>query len=226
MASVDIDIWNLALSSVGVDFNVDQPNEASRPAELCRLHYPNVRDKALMAANWASAKATRRLALISSTDTTRDWRDGDPEPNWNYAYQLPADYLYPRYTASGGRFTLGVISDKRVLFSGEANIILTYTFRQTNVGLWPQPLVDAVALGLGATIGLPLSGKPDRAQLALQMANQSILVARESVANEEMSSYESIPDWLTMRGIGGNMYPTRFVYPVGPLLSSALLNVQ
>jgi hypothetical protein len=217
MASSELDIYNLACAHAGVDSSLSNTADTSREAELCRLFYDNVRNKVLSAAPWSEAKKTARLNLLSTAGD--EWADGDPEPGWTYAYKRPNDYVYPRYTSTYGRFILGSRGGENVIYSGEQDLLLTYTFLQSDVAKWSQWLVDAVAYGLAATIVIPLSGKNDRAQLFYSLANQHILIAREMTANEDNQALESMPTWLSARGAGGPLYPDRYVFPVGPLLA-------
>lgn len=227
MLTAEVEIFNLAISgpAVGLNASIDSENENSREAELCRLHFPQVRDKVLRAAPWSCAKAVKRLQVLAARNDGAVWTDGDPEPGWSYAYKLPSDYITARYLSTYQRFVLGRCADQNALMANEQQSILIYTKREVNVAIWDQGLVDAVTNGLAAMVCLALHGKPDRAQLALNLANQAILLAREQTANEDNQPLETMPDWLVARGASGPSYPNRFIYPVGPLLASSGLNV-
>jgi hypothetical protein len=218
VASSELDIYNLAIAHAGVDASLTNLADKSREAELCRLFYDNVQKKVLSAAPWSEAKKTARLNLLA-TATDEDWIDGDPEPGWTFAYKRPNDFIYPRYTSNYGRFILGNRGGENVIYSGEEDALLTYTFQQTDVAKWSQWLIDAVSYALAASIIIPLSGKNDRAQLMYSLANQHILIAREMTANEDNQQLESLPPWLAARGASGPGFPDRYIYPVGPLLA-------
>lgn len=218
MAATEADVFNLAVSAAGEKTSITNVDQQGRAAELCRLHYKNVRDRVLMAAPWSCAKKTKYLELLAEAGSG-DWVEGDPEPGWQFVYKLPADYLYPRYTGRYGRFILGNRNGLNVVYSNDENALLTYTFVQADVAKWPETLVGAVSDALAAKISMPLSGKNDRVRLLLGQANNSIIEARVLAANEDTQMLETLPPWLAARGAFAPMFPDRFIYPVGPLLS-------
>lgn len=225
MATAVVDIWNMAVSAISINKTINSENETSLVAEKCRLHYATVRDKVLRAAPWSSAKAYSRLALIKERNTSLAWATDDPEPGWRFAYRLPSDYLWPRFLSTYERFVMGTNGAENALMTNMESAILVYTKRQENVAAWDAMLVDAVANALAAMICRPLTGKNDRTQFVLQAANQAIMIARESAANEDFAGEEALPEWFTARGVAGPLNPNRFVYPVGPLLAFGGLNV-
>lgn len=216
MAASEIDIFNLALNAIGARSNLAATTERDRGAEVCRLWYPIVRDQILRAGPWPSTRKSRRLALYA--EQGQIWDEGMPDPGWAYAFTLPDDMLYPRYLASWGRFDLGNIGDQQVLLTNEPDPILTYTFRQTLVQRWETSLTMANVYGLAANIIMPLTAKPQRANLLVEQANDLIISARVEAANEANMGYETLPDWIMARGYG-NPSEHRFYYPFGTLLT-------
>lgn len=225
MVTSEVEIFNLAVGAIGVIAAISDPNENSREAELCRLYYPNVRDKVLRAAPWSEAKASKRLQLLATRDDSAAWAAADPDPGWLYAYKTPSDFLYPRYLSTYTRFTMSSFNGVNALMTNEAVAILTYTFRQTDVSKWNQGLVDSVSNGLGAMLASPLTGKRQRMVDLINVANDSIMMAQVQVANEDNQNLETLPDWLSARGISGPLFPNRYIYPVGSVLSITNLNV-
>lgn len=219
MVASEVEFYNLALSAIGTRKQVAVPTEVSREAEICRLWFPTIRDHVLRAAPWACAKEYTRLALLATQATDRDWEIGDPEPGFNFAYSLPANHLWPRHLTTFARFTLGQIGNVNCLMTNEEDAILVHTKQQTIYSRYDADLVLAVSYGLAATIARPLHGKTTNVQESIRLANDAILRARETSANEDFYEIEAIPSWLSARGIGGPTYPNRFIYPVGPMLS-------
>lgn len=221
MATSEVDIYNLALSACGQTGDVALVSEASRGAELCNQWYDHVRDLVLSAAYWPSATTHQRLALTATRDTSVDWVVTDPAPGYIYAYSYPDNMLRPQFMSDFSRFSLTLINNAEMAInSNTPQPVLTYTVRQTNVGLWEIPLRDAVAHALGAHIVTELTGNKSRIQQLAQFANSKILEARANVANYEQDTYESVPPWLAIRGIGSDAVPERYYYPFGPLLVS------
>lgn len=220
MANDELEIYNLALNAVGTRSNVSDPSEESREAEVCRLWFGTVRDQVLRAAPWHSAKAYARLAVLAERDTDEDWVAADPEPGFLFAYSAPSDMLYPRHLADYSRFVSGVYNGTtRAIFTQTESAILFYTLRQVNVSLWSPDLKMAIAQALAAYIAMPLHGKASRAAQAQQQANNLILSARETMANEDWNTLDVVPDWLAARGYAGTYPQTRYLYPYGPLIS-------
>lgn len=215
-ANSEVGVYNLALNAVGETANVSSPTENSRRAEVCRLWYELVRDQVLEAAPWPEATKMRRLALAQERDED-EWETGDPQPGYAYAFVLPSDCLRPQYLTDYSPFELMTETTKQLHTNNPAPI-LRYTAVQTNVALWSSNLLMAVVYGLAGHIAQPLSGKTSMTNMLVQRANDFILAARVSSANQPQHQIEAIPDWLQGRGYA---HPTtqQFFYPMGSLLN-------
>lgn len=218
------EIFNMALSAVGQRARVSIPSEETREAEICRRWYDFIRDTLLRSAPWGCARKTDTLALLKARDFNAIWVAGDPEPPWAYVYSIPSDFLYPRYLFGFHKFTMANRLGARVVQTNAEHPVLTYTFLNTDPSTWDQGLIDAVIHGLAAAICMPISAKPQRAQQMVEIANMRALEARQMNANEDDFEIESIPDWLAVRGISSGVYPSRYIYHNGPLLSLPMLS--
>ena len=219
MAQNETSLYNLALSSAGTRSRISSPGEQSREAEICRLWYEPVRRQILRAAPWASAKAMSRLAL-KAEQTETDWIDGSPNPKFRYAYALPSKYLQARYLFDYARFDIGLLSsNETALMTSSENVVLYYTFDQTEIATWDADLYLAIALALAAYICLPLNGKTSQARSAQQQANGMIYSAREAAANESYEPVDMAPEWIAGRGSAYGSPGVRYIYPSGPLIA-------
>lgn len=218
MAQDLITLFRLALSGIGMTRLPDSPNENHPGANECRLWFEPVRDYILRSAHWPSAKAVRRLGELAERADNADWVATDPLPGWRFMYQAPADLLAPRYISTWDRFETGVQDGKRVIYTDSEDAILIYTSQQDNLTLWDPSLFMATASALGAYICNGLTGKPQKAQAAMQQANAIILQARADAANEMQQVYDSVPEWIAARGYTGAILADRFIYPYGPML--------
>lgn len=221
--SSEVQVYNLALNAVGTRSNISLPTENSREAEVCRLWYSPVRDQILSASAWPEATEIRYLALLKETDEDGDgvWATDDPRPGYQYAYNLPADFLRAQYLSDFSRFLVTAYSgNRRAIHTNSYQAMFAYTKRLDTPSLWGSELAMAIVYGLAAHICMPLTGKPSRAKVLETKANEMVMVARESAANMSQEIYESIPDWITARGAN---YATtqRFFQPYGSLLSVA-----
>lgn len=221
MAADLTSVFNRALSAVGTRYMVSDPDEASSEAEICRLWYEEARDQVLRAAPWPSAQSAKRLTLLRERDNDELWTTSDPSPNWQYAYAVPNDMLYPRHLGTYGRFQLATIpADNRLaIMTMEASPVMVYTRKQEDVGLWDVDLRLAITYALAAHIAMPLHGKADRAKLAQIMANELIMTARVNAANANVGSFETVPDWLSARGYAGSGPQGRYLYEYGSLIA-------
>lgn len=106
------------------------------------------------------------------------------------------------------------------LLTDHAEPILTYTKKQTLLTAWDADLWYAMVQALAGHISMPLHGKPGRAQLAIQNANEAIMQARLNLANADMVEMDSVPDWLLARGVNVNSVFSRFIYQYGPVFNT------
>lgn len=224
MAQDEVTLYNMALSAVGTS-SVAHPQEDSREAEICRLWFPLVRDQILAQANWGSAKAYARLALLAERDEAEDWGVLAPEPGFRFVYSAPSDMIRPRYLSGFGRFVLTTRSSGtphgtvRAIATQQEDAILVYTQRQENMALWDIDLYLAVGYALAAQIAMPLTGKPGVGRFLLEEAQNVIMAARVRSANEDVNEFDTVPDWLRARGYSGLSPSARYLYPYEPLIS-------
>ena len=219
MVTSRLEIFNWALSIVGARDSITDADEDGREAEVCNLWYEGIRDDVLRAAPWPSATKVAKLALLSKRESD-EWTEGAPHPGHAFAYAYPNDMIRPQYLSTFAPFTTGLVEDDRpAIMTNEPNAVLTYTMRQTRVGLWEADLQLAIAHGLAAYICSPLNAKTERIDFAIQMANQKIMQARINAANQDMRQYDTSPEWFTARGYGEPQDRRRFVFPYGELLA-------
>lgn len=216
--SSEVQVYNLALNAIGERSNISSPTEQSRPAEVCGLWYSPVRDQILSAAPWPEATKIAYPALLATADDEDAWLETEPRLGYSYVYAMPSDALRPRYMSDFSRFLFTSYNGQRALHSNTQGAILAYTSRLENIALWDSELQMAVVYGLAANICMPLSGKPSRAKMLAEKANELIMNARVAAANANNESYESIPDWIVARGFN-QATSTRYFHPYGSTLS-------
>ena len=218
--SDETSVYNLALSAIGARSNISSPSESSREAEVCRLWYEAVRDQVFSAAHWPEATRFNYLSVINEQNDDT-WAAGEAMPGYRYSYAAPIDMIRPQYLSDYSPFKITSAEDTSTAVNTNAyKALLVYTFRNKLVSRWSAGLQMAVVYGLAAHICLPLSGKTQRASQMLSKANDFILRARETSANWDNQPLEVIPDWIQARGFA-NPAPSRFIYPLGDLLSVA-----
>jgi hypothetical protein len=150
--------------------------------------------------------------------------DGDPDPGWLFAYAAPQDMLRPRSLSTYDKFILSVHGNEKRIVTNVEDAILVYTFDQTNVDLWSVLLQNAMALALSSAICLKLGGKLDRSQLIAARANDLLMQARVMEGNVDDFQVESIPPWLSARGVDA-LTTSRYFFPYGPLFVTDSISV-
>lgn len=213
MATAEVEIYNLALSALGTSSSVASVSEVSREAEQCALWYEPVRDQIFRAAPWPRLTGFSRLALSVERDQAVDWVITDPDPKWGFAYALPSDYIRPRYLSTYVQFQESMVGDLPVLVTNAETPILTYTRKIARVDLWDPDLTMAVVFGLAAHIAKPITGKTEDLRNMFELAQEKIYTARMNARNSDNASNESIPEWLSARGYGGNAPLSKYIYP-------------
>ncbi len=217
MAASLTTLFNLALRETGSRAKVTSPTERSREAEACAFYYPLTRDFILASAPWTSARQIARLARTATQSEV--WTQQSPDPGYQFAFALPADFIYPYYLEGYHRFDLRVIpftsGAVKCLMTNVESPILHYTFRNDDPSTWDPQLFMAMGVGLGANICMDLTGKLARYQNLMQRANGMIAEARATNGNSEQSQLDTTAPWHSARGyVGGG--DTRFIYPYGP----------
>ena len=212
MAESVVDIWNLALSAAGGRGGITSETDKGREVDLCRMHFPQVRDVIMKASSWPCSSAYALLAL-TATRGTASWTVNDPAPEWTYAYAEPSDMLAPRYLTSYGRFTRSRFRGTSHIMCNEPQAILHYSARETDVANWDTGLKQAVIYGLAAAITYPLSGKFSAARDNRELATEAIMLSRTEIANESDEQYKALPQWIAARGYEQRPTQTPFFWP-------------
>ncbi len=223
MATSQVAICNLALDSIGTRSTISSLTEASAEAQACARQYEPALEAVLQAAHWNFAR--KQIALAVLKDGTVQPSQNVPQP-WVYEYAVPSDMLQARFvmpiavsqnTTFVGtpavqypitptvRFIVSSDEDQNgnpinVILTNQAQAILCYTYRCTNVNLFDSQFVTAFANYLGSKLAIPLTGDKEKARMAFQLADLTCKAAQASNANEGPDIINNTPDWIAMRG--------------------------
>ena len=204
-----LEVWNQALqicgsagSIPGTD-GVPDPNDKSREAELCRTWYDEVVGVVQEGAWWPSS---RRVADLTGRDELED-------DEFQFAFDLPDDYLRAWYLKSGLPF---YITDKFLTDDPEPRLV--FSFNNTDPNTWPPAQARATTYGLASKLARPLTGHRDLATTLEGQANYLLLEARAVEANKQQNTFDNIPDWIAARQGGSSR--VRYLHPVGAAFSS------
>lgn len=208
MASSAAAICNLALIRVGQRDFIDSLQEATLAAQVAAACYDLTRDALLEAFDWSFA---RRRAVLGRLTLTRT--------EYAYTYALPADCVIARYiegtrtyagdwdfpspmpTTPGIPFATELNDDGtlRIVVTDDVAPTLVYTSRVTSPGLFSPLFTQALAWALAVEFVTALPVKPELAARAIQQAQQSLLVAEASAANEATADVPPVPSCISVR---------------------------
>lgn len=148
-----IDIWNLALSHLGIKQEVVSETEESDEAKACRRFYDLAREELLREFPWSFARKTAALALIRE----------NPTPFWIYEYRYPSDCLFfLRLVASSSialdrrnmEFELSADASGRVIWTNLKDAMAEYTSSAENTLLYTPHFVKALSYRLASLMAM------------------------------------------------------------------------
>lgn len=219
-----IEIFNRALSRIGIDQFISDPQATSKQGNLYRLFYDYCVDQCLADFPWGFATTIVPAAQLA----------GDPPSGWQYAYAYPVDCVAARQITdeSGVRSVLinylqycwnqnnvptrlprAVVpwrvmtaktgsSDAKFIATDMPLAYLLYTRRVTDPNQFDQGFIDALSWRIAMEIVSPFVGAPNGAQLAVTLGNQyrnQLLSARAQALNESGADYRPDPTSIAAR---------------------------
>lgn len=110
-------------------------------------------------------------------------------------------------SGTGATFTLtfgSEVKDQRVVLCNQQDAAMTYCRRVTNPNVFDELFQKAYYQALGAKLSMGLSGKEALVKRLTSEVNVVIDAARTVDGNEGLVVNDSTPDWLRVRGYGGN----------------------
>jgi hypothetical protein len=211
MAS-SVEIYNRALSRIGISEFISDPAENSKAGNLYRLWYDACVNTCLREGLWNFA--TRVVALAQL--------DGDLIPGWAYKYAYPIDCMDARFIgdSNGARSTLSVYSQffhesfpvltarpapyvvmseaptpetvRRVICTDMPQAYLLYTARITDPNQFDSGFTTALEWLIAAEIASPFLGAPTGPQVAQRAGQQyqsALVTAKSQTLNESGADY-------------------------------------
>ena len=207
-----LELFNMAMSHLGIRAKILATDEDSVEASACRTHWAGLRDLSLRLHDWNFARVTARLEALA---------DPAPESHWRHRHALPADCLRLRRLngrpvgdaprdfceIAAERDSGGTIGT--VLYSDVTPADAVYTARVSEPERWDAGFADAMAWGLAARTCYELTGRDDRARTLMQQWQMSLALAAAATANERVANAPTgrmarpMPEVLRARGYRG-----------------------
>jgi hypothetical protein len=202
--AAEVDIYNIALARIGVfETAIQDVNEASKAANVCRMFFDSIRDYVLEDFPWPFAEKRVLLADL-----------GTPPTNWDYKYAYPADCLSAKYIAVEGArnprdtqkipFRIANDADVKVILCDWPDAELVYTAQVTDLNLWTNCARSALAYRLAAEIAMPMSVKPDIANSAMNGYYREKSIAAANTMNEGQPDAQPESEFIAIRGTTSN----------------------
>jgi hypothetical protein len=174
MALDDIGLCARALVRVGVH-PITSFTEGTTESEIAGLLYPSIRDAVLSSYPWSFATGQVSLTKLSTP----------PAADYQYAYQLPNDFLRAISAGLGGRgrgVNYRIIRDE--LHSDASEILLTYIYRPDE-SAFPPYFSSLLMTRLAAEFCLPLTENVSRSEALAKLADNELTRARQSDAQQD-----------------------------------------
>lgn len=215
-----IQIYNHALSRIGVSDFISDPAEQSKAGDFYRLWYATCVDTVLTDFPWNFASSVVILALV----------DGDPPPGWAYKYAYPIDCLAARQLSdrSGVRnISFNVVNNwdcygltlsrqpvsfqimseaatpttrRRIIVTDLSQAYLFYTAKVTDPIQFSAGFCDALSWCIAKEIAAPFLGAPTGPQVAANAKQEyiaSLIRAKAQTLNE--STEDQRPDSVAIQ---------------------------
>lgn len=198
-----VEIYNMALSNIGISETVANLEERSKARITCSRFWEIARDTALAQFPWSFATKFSTLALI-----------GTPPRGWLYQYQYPNDCLKALYLTPAGRIPRPMTIDERpnfrtasgddgqVILSNEEAAELAYVVRIADEGRYPPLFVVALSWQLAMMIAIPMTAQSSIVQTAAAGYLQAWQVAASADLNEATEDIlKVVPDYVSGRNV-------------------------
>lgn len=195
-----VDIYNLALSHLGIGVEVSTPTEKSKEAQALSRYYDTAIDVVLRSFPWPFATKIATLNLIEQ----------DPNEEWDYSYLYPNDCRRARRILSGNRndsrkervsYKIFKGSGSSYIYTDMENAQLEYTLDIDLEGYFPTDFALAVSFLLAAYTAPRLTGGDPfkMGERALRMYEYHMSIAQADSANEEQRDMVPESEFITSR---------------------------
>lgn len=174
MALSDVALCSRALIKIGAA-PITSFDDNSAEGEIAGALYPQARDALLSAYAWSFASG--QIAL--------DQLVVSPIADYDYAYQLPNDFLRALSTGSGARGRgLNYRIASGALHTNAPDVVLTYIFRPDESSF--PPYFDAALIAkLSAEFTIPVTESTSRSEAMARLAERDFERARQIDAQQD-----------------------------------------
>ena len=174
MALSDIALTSRALIRIGAA-PITSFDDGTAESEIAGALFGPVRDALLSSYSWSFA--TGQVALTQL--------DNGPEADYDYAYQLPNDFLRAMSAGTDGRGRgLAFRIARNALHTDASAVLLTYIFRPQEEE-FPAYFDQALISRLAAEFTIPVTENTSRAEAMFRLADLEFQRARQIDAQQD-----------------------------------------
>lgn len=174
MSLINVALVSRALLRIGAN-PIASFDDDSAEAEISGALFDTTRDALLSSYPWSFATAQCRLPLL----------DEQPVADFNYAFQLPNDFLRAISVGKAGKgrgVPFRVTRDQ--IHSNDHALVLTYIFRPEEA-TFPPFFEELLIKKLSAEFCLPLTESTSRAEMLYRLAEQEYRAAKRIDAQQD-----------------------------------------
>ena len=169
-----VEIINLALTVIQCE-NIEDINEDSASANVCRVIYPQTVRSLLSGYFWQFASKEEALALLADEKSV----------SWKYCYKLPNEMLQANYIEYNRHYEqkppyeirYSSKNETTVLFTNKEKAVLNYTVDITTPTIFPLLFIEALKWQLCLQLIKPLNARVSDAKLYLTLFQDTVLQA-------------------------------------------------
>ena len=175
MALSSIALCSRALLKIGTR-SISSFDEGTAEAEVASSLYSPTRDAMLSSHSWTFATAQATLPRLEAT----------PVADFQYAFQLPPDFLRVLSAGVGRGHGLDYRIQEKRLHADVPEVVLSYVFRPNETD-FPPFFDQALISRLAAEFCIPLTDSTSRAETLLRIADVETKRARITDTMQETS---------------------------------------
>ena len=177
MALTDVALCSHALIRIGAR-PISSFADGTTEADVAGTLYGSIRDDLLSSYGWSFATGQEVLNQLAQ----------NPEADYDFAYQLPNDFLRALSAGHNGRGRgLDFRINKDTLQTDSSGVLLTYIFRPDESAF--PPFFDAALIALlAAEFVIPITESTSRADVFMKLAEQSYARAKQVDAQQDTPS--------------------------------------
>ena len=191
MASI-VGVCNAALQLIKNSKQITRLEQGTKEANACEIIFDEMRDATLEVHNWNFA--TKRVKLAQLTDT--------PEFEWDYAYQLPSDFLrvVSVHNNSTGRDRIPYKIENGEILSDAEDLFLRYVARVEDPNLMPATFRLALSKILASRLAVTLTGSASLSkEMYEQYVSEDLPTAKSADSIQDMADQLPESDWISIR---------------------------